>query len=594
MSVLDTPRITFRGRMAWDPIVTNNYARNYSEPASEPTIGGGTAADYRARSIATMVADGNWNIDGTHKSLMYDAEVTGVDLGDGLTVDDPVVGVPVSLLAMLVDAEPYGSTSSQLFYDSFSVGIDGGYQVALAGAEPFAARRINFSRNSGYQVIAGVASVAWQATVTDGVAISAFDSPALARLQEAIDDGRADGITVRFYAYRTEYFGVEAPGSLEWNALHHRLTEGGFQHNPARSLVVGSVGLWREGEPMAEPGDRTLVPVGGTTVAAAFAKATRSRLTIDLGNSIPEIDFEVTKTNLGPLEVQATAPGGDTVSLGTLELADYDREAYDRTSGIVTLDLDPAQAEAAATGDLAILAEGQRVLAEQDLMAYPTSPNLYLDEQDPLAPSTPPSLGVHVLRRGRRVTEPVSVLVVRPGSTNGPTVAVTDDDGTVTLPVDDGAGAWVWLFVPFDGDTPPSPPPMLDTQAVGYATTRVLPLDEYLDALPPTWENVYTNVLISWKALAPCMDNWLDLEDEEACRNLAPLMKRLSASDNHDRFRYMPVTRDLTRGQRALLHRWCDAATGLAPAVAMATASPAPAAAGLPPEGSPSRSSRGM
>ena len=37
-------------------------------------------------------------------------------------------------------------------------------------------------------------------------------------------------------------------------------------------------------------------------------------------------------------------------------------------------------------------------------------------------------------------------------------------------------------------------------------------------ALEPTWDNVYANVLANWKAMAPCMDNWLDLDDEAQVR----------------------------------------------------------------------------
>ena len=31
MSVLETPRLVFRGQIAWDPITTNNYTQQYDE-----------------------------------------------------------------------------------------------------------------------------------------------------------------------------------------------------------------------------------------------------------------------------------------------------------------------------------------------------------------------------------------------------------------------------------------------------------------------------------------------------------------------------------------------------------------------------------
>lgn len=70
------------------------------------------------------------------------------------------------------------------------------------------------------------------------------------------------------------------------------------------------------------------------------------------------------------------------------------------------------------------------------------------------------------------------------------------------------------------------------------------------------------------------MDNWLRLGDEEQCTAYAPLIKKLTSRERFDHFRYMPVTRDLSRGQRALLHRWCDAAMAPAPPVAAAEVGP--------------------
>lgn len=555
MTVLAAPRLFFTGQITWDPIVTNNHPRSYSETTSEPVLGGHTALQYRSAVVDSMVTDGNWNVDGTHRSVLFDTAVTGVDVGSGPTTADPVVGVPVDLGGMLVDADPYGGTSSQLFHDRFTVGIDGGCQAVVAGDGPFVARRITMGRNTGYRFVAGGASVVWQASAP--AAIAAFDSPVLQRFAEELEADGALGLTVRFTTYRTVYYGVEAPGLPQMQALQARVRGGGFQPNPTRSLVVGVVGIWRKGEPVAEPGDRVLAPVGTRPLGTAFAQVDGSRLTLDLGNSMPERDFAGTKVDLGPLEVQASWPGGP-VTLGTLQPADYARDAYRATAGIVTFDLDDALLGATA-GALTVLAGGQPVLAEQELVAYPVQPNLYADEGDPA------TLVVQVLQRGRPPADPVLLRVVRPRQPPEPPVAPITvparPDGTVRLPVDDPAGAWTWILRAFGPDDPVPGTGGLDTQRDGYATTRVLPQDARLDALPATWADVYREVLIFWKALAPCMDNWLDLADEDACARMAPLLRRLTSLDHHDRFRYMPVTRDLTRGQRDLLHRWCDVVT---------------------------------
>src|SRR5580704_13849457 len=47
MSVLETPRLIFRGQITWDPIVTNNLPQQYDE-ADGKTVFGSTAATVAA------------------------------------------------------------------------------------------------------------------------------------------------------------------------------------------------------------------------------------------------------------------------------------------------------------------------------------------------------------------------------------------------------------------------------------------------------------------------------------------------------------------------------------------------------------------
>jgi len=84
----------------------------------------------------------------------------------------------------------------------------------------------------------------------------------------------------------------------------------------------------------------------------------------------------------------------------------------------------------------------------------------------------------------------------------------------------------------------------------------------HIARMEPTWANVYEQVLRDWEALAPCMDNWLRLGDEDQVVRHASLVRQLTSRDRFEDFRYMPVTRELTKGQRTLLHRWCDAVLG--------------------------------
>lgn len=553
MSVLDIPRIYFRGQMAWDPIVTNNYSQLYDIATSKPRLGAGTVADYRERA-RQAIPRGNWNVHGTHRSIFFETTVTGVDLGCGLQVDDALVGAPVSFAGKLVDLDPYGATTSQLFFDELSCGIQGGCQILGLSAGPMAARRINFARNTGYTYIAGRASVVWQASFpADGsLSVHPYDSAVLAGLHDLLSDDDVAGLTVRVNAYRTVYYNTESPTEQQARDLADQIAQGGFHPNPARSLIVGVIGLWRRGEAPSVPGDRVLAPVGDSPVGTAFARVGDGRLTLDLSNSVPETGFDVPKLDLGPLTVVAKAEGDD-VPLGTLDYTAYDTPAYNATSGIVTLALDPGQAATVGGADLEIrAANGTALLTEQPLTVAADPPNIYLEQGEQA------SVVLRAFLRGGRPGAPVSVTMAEVGGPLPPVQVVTNEDGEVTVPINGGKpGSWIWVLIAWQGEAP-TPPSQLNPGLSEYVALRTTPADAEIATLEPTWENVHRYVLRDWEALAPCMDNWLRLGDEQQCRAYAQLVRRLTSRERFNEYGYMPVTRDLTRGQRTLLHRWCD------------------------------------
>lgn len=577
MSVLETPRLYFTGRWTWDPIVTNNSPGFWDIATSKPTPPITDAGAYRKRIDdlipGTATIGSNWNPQGTHRSVFYETGVRAVDRGDGRTEDDELVNVPVDFSSMLVDVNPYAPNTSQLFFDSLSVGIDGGPHIRMPNNGPAVGRYIKFGRNSSLE-IAGIASVIWQLSCVDGLMIAAQDSAVLQQFQAAISAGDADGLTMRVNAYRTIYFNdvppIPRPPSANdprYLALQKRIRGGGFQPNPARSWLVGVIGLHRAGESAAMPGDRQL---SGDNFGTAFARLDKasSRLVIDLGNSITETDPQATKTDLGPITVAA---GSET--LATLAYSDYDKAAYEKTSGLVTLALDAGQVTAVENGDLSLAAGGNAILAEQPLTAVVHPPNLYLEG------ATSGSVEVQVLRHGLPATETMLQVAeaqrtpVVPGQPGQQVdVVQTDSNGRAVIEFGTAAGATrrvfdgtsQWVLTPFDG-TEPAPPNGVDWSRDCYVAIRVTPADDTIAGSEPTWENVYEKVLIDWEALAPCMDNWLRLGSEEDCTAMAPLIKSLTSLDHFNSFTYMPVTRGMSAGQRTLLHKWCDSPAPAAP-----------------------------
>jgi hypothetical protein len=567
MSVLETPRIYFKGEITWDPITTNNYDSNYDESAGE-TIYPGVADKvkaFREQAIASVVTGGSWNPDGTHRATFYNSVVCGFDLGTGVTTDDPFVAAAVNFTGMMVDLEPFGSISTQLFFDALRFGVDGGYRILAPRTSRVTARYINFARNSANTMIAGIASVVWQTSFakTDGLRIDHFDSAILRSLAAAIEPDDVLGLTVRFNTYRTIYYdnpnltNGSAAARAAGQALIAKLKGGGFQPNPARSLMVGVIGLWRKGEPAHEPGDRALIQAGNSPLGSAYARLNDTTLTLDLSNSVPEIDKNLTKQDLGTLSVVAVDPKSNAfTSLGSFGYNQYDRAAYEASAGIVTIPL-AAGAEYSIVGkDLQLRdATGAPLLAELALRAIPATPNLYLDEGEDVTAT------FQVYDRGQPMpaSVPLTLFQMNAGGANPDNVTrvTTDANGVLALTLT-GTSGGITAYVP-SLSAADQPGNGINTQVNTYMYVRMRPADAALDQLTPTWANVYAIVLANWNAMAPCMDNWLKLDDPVQVKAYAHILKRLTDPANFENFLFMPVTRDMTPGQRGLLYRFLDA-----------------------------------
>lgn len=572
MSVLEIPRVYFKGQVSWDPVTTNNYPANYDEkdcttilPSEVPGIQD-EVQKFRDNAVAQIGSNGNWNPHGTYRSSFYDAAVCGFDRGKGSSTDDPFVTSAVNFAGMLVDLEPFGAYTSQLFFDSMLFGVDGGYLIQLPRTSRVIARQINFGRNTSKQTaIAGVASIVWTTSFakTDGLRINALDSGILEDLNEVLKPDDVLGLTVRFNAYRTIYYDNQkltngsAAMQAEADALAAKITGGGFQPNPARSLIVGVLGLWRKGEPAQEPGDRALIPAGSKSgVGGANARCNSDAIVLDLSNSVPEVDAALNKADLGELTVIAVDQAGAVQeTLGSIPYSSYDRPAYEATAGLVTLPIESGLSQKIAGLNLEVHSSKGMILQEEAFRAVPLEPNLYLDQ------GKSKEVSFQVYEHGQPVGAGIS-LQMNQMSADGSTIEssiqlTTDAGGTIHVsPASDpGITAYVPSFTPAE-----APTAGLNTQRNTYLYVRVLPADKNIATLPPTWPNVYKYVLANWNAMAPCMDNWLRLDDPAQVRAYTAILKRLTSPASFELFRFMPITRDMSAGMRSLLYGWLDSA----------------------------------
>ncbi|MFZ6779797.1 hypothetical protein ACO0LD_23440 [Undibacterium sp. Ji83W] len=570
MSILQTPRIHFKGQISWDPIVTNNYANFYNEDNAQtaltPTE---TMQQFRESAIESVKSPGggNWNPHGTHRVQFFNTSVSSVDLGKGPVTTDKLCGAPAKLSAMLVDLEPYGACTSQLFFDGISFGIDGGCRIAAPCKQRFTARYINFQRNAE-GIIAGVASVNWQTSFPkQGLHIDAHKSAALAALQLALQDSDAQGLVVSFNAYCTVYFddpglatADDAATDAQFQLLRDKLIKGGFQPNPARSQVVGTIGVWRKDEPMHEPGDRALLPVNGakTFVAAAQARQGKGIMSVDLSNSVSETGMDLKKEDLGTLQLFLT---GKKDAIASINYDKYDRAAYEAGAGIVTFDISKTNPADIEKGQLELHSSKYGLLLQESVLRLiPQTPNMYLD-QGPAG-----NVKFQLYARGKPLHQVSDVtlfqLYVRARGAPvkkdpAPKNLKTDAQGVLNVSADASVGN-VYAYVPVPGKNAPALTQGLDTQTNTYAYVRVLPADTAIAAMAPSWANVYKYVLINWNAMAPCMDNWLDLANPAQVHQYANILRRLTAPAAFETYLFMPVTRDMTAGQRSLLYKFLD------------------------------------
>ena len=105
--------------------------------------------------------------------------------------------------------------------------------------------------------------------------------------------------------------------------------------------------------PSSEPGDRALLPVTWTgskpnPIAAAHVRLVGNSLVFDLSNSMPEKDIALEKQDFGDLYVVLVNGQSVVAPLGRIGYDQYNKAAYERNAGIVTLSIDPYWAMMAA------------------------------------------------------------------------------------------------------------------------------------------------------------------------------------------------------------------------------------------------------
>ncbi|MEM7037603.1 MAG: hypothetical protein AAF570_11540, partial [Bacteroidota bacterium] len=280
------------------------------------------------------------------------------------------------------------------FSDTFTLGSkSAGEGFSGPVTMPSHSRWINLNRNyntTGEIIIAGGISCVWQTTFNKAQLEFFNSNPAAdsfqAQLQQALQNDDAQGLMLRWLTYDTIYFQgsvfedlpagntnlrMERVSKLfqQYAAEMEAYRSGKTNKKPATPLnrayskALGWLGLWNKGELSTAPGGRQLFAgttqvqaaklpesfyvkdssgaapaqffIAPTAVEVAYDGDTVERITVDMGSTMPEQQYDGEKADFG--QVQLTLiNGSDTTGLPIANLPN-DRSTYLRTSGLVDI-----------------------------------------------------------------------------------------------------------------------------------------------------------------------------------------------------------------------------------------------------------------
>ncbi|MFN0108222.1 MAG: hypothetical protein ACKVZH_05145 [Blastocatellia bacterium] len=515
-----------------------------------------------------------WNMFGTHdvSFLQYQDKITTVT-GGALeyhkpVTNDPMIGKVISITgdngggsACLVDTNPTSFWSSQIYFGTLQLGDA---NTGVSGPRKFRmhSRWLNLKRiySSTSELTQPAASVgACFQTCIPNDKLTWANNPApttgetsqlIATLQQAAAKPGAQGVMVRFTAYVNLYFqngifnnSTQQPRSYAeladvlhqaWQAWNTNGDTSQFFSQPCYSHLVGSIGVWNDGELASVPGGRYLaakdfvMPIGGaspTTLGPVVANVDyqRNLVSLDLSSTIPEIatpntsTSDLTKANFGELTL-GTIDNGAFTPLEDMKICyeSYQKAAYEASAGIIDVPISSADAaKQLQTGLLAIQtqSDSKTALAEQSdgYSAQTDQRGIYLDENDRQ------EFQVRVFKNGTPVAGAQVLIAKYDGNlslipsdqtqyvsfTNGSqqtiesgsiqtnvSIYTTDQSGDVTVGIESQApGFPVLAFYPFAAGQPlPTLPAVLlgpptevpNNETISnafYATVRVLPFD---------------------------------------------------------------------------------------------------------------------
>ena len=582
MSYLDSPRIHFRGWFQADVSTINNDVRMFQNDSFVP--------EYQQ-----LNSNGSWNPKGTAVFRILDCSITGGFLnGHALATpqDDAVIGLTLQNATdrapgKLVDLDPQQQMVSMIF--GMRVRLAGPTAEALFEGEFKATPFINLWKRQQTGPRTDQQLCAYYQSVLEHVAWSEnIDSPLLITLKEATQDNMLS-INFNVYGYGRD------PSQPRYTMGH----------------LVGTIGPYRSGEPKQFVFGRQMItyapnwPVPDSNVNSlqALLAADSSSLTVDFGNTFPIIDSTGAPTNLGQVQLGVlrtnpdaritTVDSSDIVLVG--EVPYLNETWYTQTAGVQTFDLttntDAQQLVAGNPLALVTPAPGTptstyNVLMQESINGVYVRADSFVYR---LNPADTEQVEFYATQFGKPLAS--SVIELSPtegfmgGSGGGKTItpparptAAIPDIGTpadaleyaTSITTDANGRAVLDLIASADGPKNPRGyiagqvygiSYQLADQPAGYISNimnyiSVLVFDKKVVPDKPTWYQDIQPLFTQYGNLYPIMSQYVvDLNNYDSVVERISILKLAFSLPIGDP-NHMPVTRDMSAGDRDTILKW--------------------------------------
>jgi len=520
MSYLDIPRIHFSGQFSADPSTLNNNPANYSS-----------------------VVDSGWNANGKHWFYLKDCKVQLAIGPDGAPAkSDPVMGgvvdtTNIPAFAKLVDLDPNFQTGSQIWGAEIRVSLKAGGGTFTGKLQTCGLRDLWMGRTA--DGFAGGFGGTYQSVFKDPTFTSVGGSPVLQGLS-------ARTVAIKFVVYA--YDANPASATFTFGKIVGSIGPFGFADGEDGGIDLGVHFL--QARRMSDAGS------GAFGNGPFKLNPGKKKLTIDLGNCIPEVSPAGARQALGDLTAVIVLPSPTpSVTLGKL---DYSLAHYLQTAGVEELTLTDAQVKQLQTNALGLMVSSPA----PKLVMSERPKGLYVDVTE------------HVFRIEPGETADFSLVATEFGApksglklnllrTGSPAAGLTVPTDVTTA--GGGAGA-----VSCTAGDPGNPRGAVDGQLykVNYFNGPVAPsnllgvvcihvYDKFTAPASVTYATVKP-ILDQYARLFPFMKGQVDLSSLSAVKAMKdPILQSLLRPLEHPG--YMPVTRDLSPSKSKALQDWLKA-----------------------------------